>query len=163
MKKTALFYFIGVCFLCGCAHHITAAELNNYKKKQLWPGMNVGYIPGPFFHYGQSKLSESRHFDIGDIPPEVRKITATIPVFNPGRELLVIEKVDGPCACFVGWDGDKQIAPGQFGVITVFFDKNKIESGAVTRFVRINTNDPANSEVQIFFDFNVIRSQAGSE
>ncbi len=163
MKRAALFCLTGVCFLCGCAHHITAAELNYYKKKQRWPGMYVGYIPGPFFHYGQNKLSESRHFDLGDIPPEVRKITAVIPVFNPGREPLIVEKVDGPCACFAGWDGDKQIAPGQFGAINVLFDKDKIESGPASHFVRINTNDPANSEVKIFFDFNVIRSPEEEE
>jgi hypothetical protein len=158
MKKAALFCLISVCFFCGCARHRTAAELKEIKKKQLWSGMQVGYIPGPFFHYGQNKLSENRHFDIGDIPPEVLKITATIPVFNPGREPLVIEKVDGPYSCFAGWEGDKQIAPGQTGTIVVFFDKNKIESGPASHFVRINTNDPANSEVHIFFDFNVIRS-----
>jgi len=162
MKRAALFCLIGVSFLCGCAHH-TAAELNNYKKRQLWPGMYVGYVPGPFFHYGQSKLSESRHIDLGDIPLEVRKITATIPVFNPGGEPLIIEKVGGPCVCFAGWEGDKQIAPGQFGEINVLFDKDKIESGPVTRFVRINTNDPANSEVKVFFDFNVIRSPEEEE
>ncbi len=163
MKKAVLFCLIGVSFLCGCAHHITAAEFNYYKKRQLWLGMDVGYVSGPFFHYGQSKLSESRHIDLGDIPPKVRKITATIPVFNPGREQLIIGKVDGPCASFAGWDGDKQIAPGQFGAINVLFDKDKIESGSVTRFVRINTNDPANSEVKVFFDFNVIRSPEEEE
>jgi hypothetical protein len=120
--------------------------------------MMVGYVPGPFFHYGQTKLAEPRHFDLGNIPNEVRKITAAIPVSNPGRELLIIEKVDGPCVCFAGWDGDKEIAPGQKGAINVYFDKDKIESGHVTRFVRINTNDPSNSEVKVFFDFNVIRS-----
>jgi hypothetical protein len=122
-----------------------------------------GATAWPFFDYGQTLLSEARRFNLGDIPPEVRKITATIPFSNPGNSLLVIEKVDGPCSCFAGWDGDKQIAPGQTGAIDVFFDKNKIESGSASRFVRINTNDPANSEVQIFFDFNVIRSPEGEE
>jgi protein-disulfide isomerase len=127
-------------------------------------GMVVGYVPGPFFHYGQPELAESRHFDLGDIPLEVRKIKATIPFTNQGGETLLIEKVDSPCTCFAGWDGDKELAPRQKGmiyqkgVINVYFDKDKIESGHVTRFVRINTNDPSNSEVKIFFDFNVMRS-----
>jgi protein-disulfide isomerase len=126
--------------------------------------MLVGYVAGPFFQYGQPKLAEPRHFDLGDIPHEVHKIAATIPFTNQGREPLVIEKVDGPCVCFAGWDGDKELAPRQKGVIyqkgviNIYFDKDKIESGHVTRFVRINTNDPSNSEVKIFFDFNVIRS-----
>ncbi|MGB7581213.1 MAG: thioredoxin domain-containing protein [Sedimentisphaerales bacterium] len=120
--------------------------------------MMVGYVPGPFFQYGQTKLAESRHFDLGNIPNEVRKIKAVVPFSNPGREPLVIEKVNSPCPCFSGWDGDKEVTPDQNGVINIYFDKDKIESGHVSRFVRINTNDPANSEVKILFDLNVIRS-----
>jgi protein-disulfide isomerase len=149
MRNAALFYLVGVCFLCGCVHNI-AAEVS---KRELPAG-----IPGPFFDYDQNTPSEPRHINLGNIPLDVNKITAAIPFSNPGREPLIIEKVDGPCACFTSWNGDKQIAPGQKSVINAFFNKNKIESGPVTRFVRIKTNDPANNEVKIFFDFNVIRS-----
>jgi protein-disulfide isomerase len=155
MKRVVLFYLTITCLLCGCLRNKTA----EVKKRELLPGD----VAWPFFDYGQTLLSETRRFNLGDIPPEVRKIIATIPVSNPGNGLLIIEKVDGSCACFSGWDGDKQIAPGQFGAINVFFDKDKIESGLVTRFVHIKTNDPANSEVQVFFDFNVIRSPEEEE
>jgi protein-disulfide isomerase len=151
MKKAALFCLIFACILCGCS--------NNQKTEYIRQnGMAVGYVQGPFFYYGQTKLAEPRHFDLGDIPRQVRKTKAAIPLSNPGRGTLLIEKVDSPCVCFAGWDGDKEIDPQQKGVINVYFNKDKIESGHVTRFVRINTNDPSNSEVKIFFDFNVIRS-----
>jgi len=152
MKKVALFYFIAACILCGCNHNKKTEYIQQY-------GMAVGYVQGPFFYYGQTKPAESRHFDLGDIPPEMRKIKAAIPISNPGRGTLIIEKVDSPCVCFTGWDGDKEIGPQQKGVFNVYFDKDKIESGHVTRFVRINTNDSSNNEVKIFFDFNVVRSQ----
>jgi hypothetical protein len=43
-------------------------------------------------------------------------------------------------------------------VINVYFDKDKIETGPASIPVIIKTNDPSNSEVKIFFDFNVVRS-----
>ena len=153
MKKVVLFCLIDVCVLSGCWYN----QNQNAEYIQRH-GMIVGYVPGPFFHYGQIKLSEPRHFNLGDIPRENLRIKATIPISNPGRETLIIEKVDGLGVYFAGWDGDKQLEPRQKGSINIYFDKNKIESGHVTRFVRIYTNDPSNSEVKIFFDFNVIRS-----
>jgi protein-disulfide isomerase len=144
MKKTALFCFISACILCGCGNNQKTGHIPQY-------GMAVGYVQGPFFYYGQTKLSEPRHFDLGNIPREVRKIKATIPFSNRGTETLIIEKVNSPCSCFIGWDGNKELDSG-------YFNKDKIETGHVTRFVRINTNDPSNSEVKIFFDFNVMRS-----
>jgi hypothetical protein len=108
MKNTALFYLVGVCFLCGCVQNI-AAEVS----KRDMPAS----ISGPFFDYDQNTPSETRHINLGDIPLDVNKITAAVPFSNPGSEPLIIEKVDGSCACFAGWNGDKQLAPGQKGVI----------------------------------------------
>ena len=126
--------------------------------------MMVGYVQGAFFYYDQTKLSESRHFDLGDIPHEVRIIKATIPFSNRGTESLIIEKVDSPCSCFIGWDGNEELDSGYFtkvleGMINVYFNKDKIESGSASIPVIIKTNDPSNSEVKIFFDLSVARSR----
>lgn len=156
MKKLALFCLIVACILCGCRHNRKAEYIQRY-------GIMVGYVPGPFFHYGQTKLAEPRHIVLGDIPHEVHKITATIPFTNQGGDLLIIEKVDANYPCFVGWDGDKELYKGPKGTINVYFDKNKIESGSASIPVLIKTNDPSNSEVKIFFDFNVVRSPEEEE
>jgi hypothetical protein len=164
MRNAALFCLIGICFLCGCVYNKTAEVPKRKMPIGYVPKMSTGNVPGSFFDYGQTMPSEARHIELGDIPLEVRKITAAIPFSNRGRDMLIIENVEGSCSCFMGWEFDKNwavdknVAPGDYGVINVFFDKNKIESGQITRFVLIKTNDPANSEVKIFFDFNVIRS-----
>ena len=84
MKKTGMFYLISVICFYGCY-----SEKADLKRHGLW----VGYVPGPFFHYGQTTLAESRHFDLGDIPPQVRTITAAIPFSNRGITLFFDFKV----------------------------------------------------------------------
>jgi hypothetical protein len=165
MKRTALFYLIGVCFLSGCVHN-NAAVIRKHE-------MSVGYVHGPFFHYGQTELSETRHINLGNIPRDVSKIRATVPFSNHGHDRLIIEKVEGLCPYFAGWElviiekveghfvrriANTEILPYNRGEINVFFDKSKIEPGPATCFVRIKTNDISNSDVKIAFDFNVIGS-----
>jgi len=103
---------------------------------------------------------DSKTIDLGTIPSGEDMIVGTIPIMNPGDEPLEIIKVDGPCSCFMGSSGDKVVLPGQGGVITVNFDKNKIASGAVKRLVRLQTNDPKNELVSVYFTFEVARSDS---
>ena len=58
MKRTAIFCLIFTCILSGC---------NDEKEYVKTHGMGVGYVAGPFFHYGQTKLAETRHFNLGNI------------------------------------------------------------------------------------------------
>ncbi|MGA2679781.1 MAG: DUF1573 domain-containing protein [Sedimentisphaerales bacterium] len=151
MRRTVLFCFVVACILCGC---------NDEKEYVKTHGMGVGYVAGPFFHYGQTKLSETRHFNLGDIPREGHTIIASISFTNSGwKTPLIIEKVDCNCPCFAGWDGDDELVQQQKGEIAVYFDKDKIESGPTSIPVIIKTNDPSNSKVKIFFDFNVVQSR----
>ncbi len=103
---------------------------------------------------------DSKTIDLGTIPSGEDTIVGTIPIMNDGDEPLEIIKVDGPCSCFMGSSGDKVLLPGHGGVITVNFDKNKIESGAVKRLVRLQTNDPKNELVTVYFTFDVARSDS---
>jgi protein-disulfide isomerase len=109
---------------------------------------------------GPALWLDSATIDLGTIPSEQEIIVGTIPVMNDGDEPLEILKVSGPCACFMGSSGDKVILPGQGGVITVNFDKNKVESGAVKRLVTLETNDPKNELVRVYFTFEVARSDS---
>lgn len=103
---------------------------------------------------------DSKTIDLGTIPAGEDTIVGTIPIMNDGDEPLEILKVSGPCACFMGSSGDKVVQPGQGGVITVNFDKNKIESGVVKRLVTLKTNDPKNELVRVYFTFDVARSDS---
>jgi Protein of unknown function (DUF1573) len=151
MKRQALLCLIVTCIACGCG-----PSKETYIQKHE---MIIGYVAGPFFFYSQTKLAETRHFNLGDIPNDVRRITATIPFTNQGHGILIIEKVDCDCLCFAGWDGDKETDFYKGGMINIYFDKDKLSTGPVSIPVLIKTNDPSNSEVKIFFDFNVVRSR----
>ena len=109
---------------------------------------------------GPALWLDSKTIDLGAIPSEQGVIVGTIPMMNDGDEPLEILKVDGPCSCFMGWSGDKVVLPGEGGVITVKFDKNKIGSGAVKRLVTLKTNDPKNELVRVYFTFEVARSDS---
>ena len=110
--------------------------------------------------FGPALWLESKTIDLGTIPSGQDTIVGTIPVMNNGDEPLEILKVSGPCACFMGSSGDKVILPGRGGVITVNFDKNKIESGIVKRLVTLETNDPKNELASVYFTFEVARSDS---
>jgi len=103
---------------------------------------------------------ESRAIDLGTIPVEQEVVLGKIMVMNEGDELLEILKVTGPCACFMGASGDTILPPGNGGEIEVKFDKTRIESGPVRRLVVLETNDPRNKTVRVYFSFTVERSEA---
>ena len=58
INKAAFLFLISVFCLCGCY-----SEEADLKKNGLW----IGYVPGPFFHYGQAELAQSRHVELGRI------------------------------------------------------------------------------------------------
>ncbi len=107
--------------------------------------------------YGPSIEVMEKRIDLGDISLETDIIEGSILFVNTGDELLRVNKVDGPCACFAGYSGDKILQPEQGGEILVKFTKSKIPAGQIKRVVRIMTNDPANKVVEVYFHFNVLR------
>src|SRR5690606_16208822 len=115
MKKTAVYCLISLLYLSsgGC----------QTEEKVL----TVGYVPGPFFHYGQTTLEESRHFNLGDIPSDARILEGTVIFSNPGKEPLIINKVEEVSSGFLGWEGDHRLDPEQQGKITVLFDRAQCE------------------------------------
>lgn len=104
-----------------------------------------------------------KRIDLGVIGEETEEIVGSIYFSNAGDELLRVYKVDGPCACFSGYSGDKVLEPDEGGEIIVKFDKRKIPAGPVERMVRVKTNDPVNSAVEVRFAFDVKRDPLQEE
>jgi protein-disulfide isomerase len=109
---------------------------------------------------GPALWLDSKTIDLGTIPPEQEMIVGAIPIINHGDEPLEILKVDGQCACFIGSSGDKVLLPGHGGQITAIFDRDKIPSGAVKQLVTLQTNDPKNELVPVYFTFEIVRSHS---
>jgi protein-disulfide isomerase len=109
-------------------------------------------ISGPSVQIAEKEIS------LGVISPQQGEIEGIIPVFNPGTEILEIKKVSGPCACFIGYSGDKVIQPDQGGEIEVRFDPAKIPAGPGKRQVRIETNDPNHPVSEVYLTFDIQRS-----
>ena len=116
-------------------------------------GVPEQVIEGPSLKIMETEI------DLGTIAPETEEIVGTIPIFNRGTKPLEVHKVDGPCVCFAGWEGDKLLGPQEGGMLLAKFRKSKIPSGEVTRMVRVKTNDPANEGPEVKFKFTVQRGE----
>ena len=103
---------------------------------------------------------ESRTVDVGKIAVDQDKIEGVIRYMNEGDAVLEVSKITGSCDCFLGIEGDKVLSPGNGGELFVRFDKEKIESGPVARYVRFETNDPANPAVRVTFSFEIERTDS---
>ena len=101
--------------------------------------------------------------DLGIIQQEQNEIIGEIFFLNSGDKPLLIRKVTGPCACFAGYSGDKFLQPEDGGVLEVKFDKSKIPAGDVKRLAVIETNDPKNEKVKVYFSFHVERDPRDEE
>ena len=110
-------------------------------------------IEGPSLEIMETQI------DLGTIAPETKEIVGTIHIFNQGTKPLEVYKVDGPCACFAGYEGDEVVQPQEGGMLLAKFEKSKIPAGDVTRMVRVKTNDPVNDAVEVKFKFTVQRGE----
>ena len=119
----------------------------------------------PNVESGSSAVIEvvETEIDLGIIQQEQNEIVGEILFFNSGNGPLLIRKVTGPCACFAGYSGDKLLQPEEGGVLEVKFNKSKIPAGDVKRLAVIETNDPKNEKVKVYFSFNVERDPRDEE
>jgi protein-disulfide isomerase len=116
-------------------------------------GVPEQVIEGPSLEIMEAEI------DLGTIAPETEEIVGTIHIFNRGTKPLEVHKVDGPCVCFAGYEGDKLLQPQEGGMLLAKFNKSKIPSGDVIRMVRVKTNDPRTVAAEVKFKFNVQRGQ----
>lgn len=154
MKRVVLILSLVVVFLMiGCV----PSEQRVGEGVVTAPVKDAIAVSGPVIEVAETEI------DLGDIAADVQEVVGSIFFFNDGDKPLQIRKVHGPCACFAGYSGDKLLEPGEGGEIQVKFDKAKLPSGSVKRVVNIETNDPANKKVAIYFKFNVERSKDEEE
>lgn len=104
-----------------------------------------------------------KEIDLGTIPHNVEEIVGYIQIANVGSAPLRINKVDGPCKCFAGYESDDIIEPGQGSEIKVKFTKSKIPSGDVDRMVMIKSNDRLKAASEVHFKFFVERDPTEEE
>ena len=116
-----------------------------------------GFSSGPV---GPELWIEATAIDLGKIEVGEEKIEGVIRYMNEGDAVLEVSKITGSCDCFLGIEGDKVLSPGHGGELFVRFDKEKIESGPVKRYVRFETNDPANPAVRVTFSFEIERTDS---
>jgi hypothetical protein len=117
-------------------------------------------IDGSTWQIGPKLWIESTAIDLGRIAVSQDKIEGVIRYMNEGDAVLEVSKITGSCDCFLGIEGDKVLSPGHGGELFVRFDKEKIESGPVKRYVRFETNDPANKVVRVTFSFEIERTDS---
>lgn len=94
-----------------------------------------------------SVLSES--VDIGTIPLHQEDIVAQIGLRNSGRQPLKVGDIRSSCGCMERADVKGELAPGEFGVVTVKFNKAGLPKGEVTRQVMIPSNDTQHPAVVV--------------
>ena len=117
-----------------------------------------GAVPEPAKEGPSLEIMETQ-IDLGTISDETEEIIGIINIFNRGTEQLEVYKVDGPCKCFSGWEGNRFLEPNEGGMLVAKFQKSKIKAGDITRMVRVRTNDPANEAAEVKFNFIVERGR----
>ncbi|RKY07808.1 MAG: hypothetical protein DRP66_05905 [Planctomycetota bacterium] len=138
MRRILLFGFVCVCgFVFG---QVAGGEAAEPVGPKLW--------------------LESAAIDLGVIAVGEQEIKGVIPYMNEGDETLEVTNISGSCDCFAGFEGEKELGPGEGGELIIKFDKSKIESGPVKRMVRFETNDPANKLVRVNFSFEIKRTDS---
>jgi hypothetical protein len=97
-------------------------------------------------------------FDFGSIDEGVRS-KAVYTLKNTGTSELVIFDVKPTCGCTVANLSSKKIAPGETATLEAIYDSHNA-SGAVRRFINIQTNDPKNQTFTLGIAANVIAKPA---
>ena len=78
---------------------------------------------------------------------------------NDGKRNLNIRNIKPGCGCTAVLQGDPVVKPGQESAIKATFNSGSY-SGKVTKVIYVYTDDPKNSEVQLYFNVEVIPKPA---
>jgi hypothetical protein len=98
---------------------------------------------------------EPARFDFGDVLPG-RSLTKEFTLRNVGSAELVIEKLSTSCACaaFLLDAKQRRLAPGRSAPLRVTL-RTPAAPGRVVESVRVSTNDPTQSVVELEIAANV--------
>lgn len=92
-------------------------------------------------------------FDFGDMKQQETR-TGIVTVTNEGAGVLEIEDVKADCGCTVPTLTKSTLAPGESTQIEIQFNSKKF-TGTVIKAVKITSNDPVNSLVDVLIKANV--------
>jgi hypothetical protein len=94
----------------------------------------------------QLKMSEMI-FDFGKVKP-TDTLKHDFWATNTGNAVLEITDVKPGCGCTHAGDWDKKVEPGKAGKIPIAFNPGNF-NGAVTKYVNVSCNDPAQSTLML--------------
>lgn len=89
-----------------------------------------------------------REHNFGIIDASKGVVSTTFNFTNTGNAPLVIISAKANCGCTVPKYPVEPIAPGKSGQITVRYNPSG-NSGAFTKYVRVQTNDPHNRKINL--------------
>lgn len=102
---------------------------------------------------------ESDSFEFGDVVNGTI-ISREIVIRNTGNSNLLIENISTSCGCTTAEISEKNILPGNTGILLIKFDSGahgpELE-GLLKREIFITSNDPVSPEIKIEFTANVTK------
>lgn len=112
----------------------------------------------PIISHAQQKtypvfFIENDTYDAGEMI-EGTDVEHSFTIANKGTDTLLIEKVKPGCSCSAALDFDKEILPGEEGMIKIKV-KTSGYNGNVKKYTRVYTNDPANRIVYLGIKLNI--------
>jgi hypothetical protein len=89
-------------------------------------------------------------YDFGEIAADA-PVTATLQVSNTGKGKLTIRGVTTSCGCTTATLDQTELAPGAIAKLTITFDPQAHPGlyGPLLRMVYLQSNDPAQPEVEV--------------
>jgi hypothetical protein len=81
-------------------------------------------------------------------------VKAHLKLTNGGTDRLVIQSIRTSCGCTTVKQPKEELKPGESDVLEVEFNSTGFR-GTVTKYVHIETNDPANQYVSVTFKTNI--------
>ena len=101
---------------------------------------------------------ESNVIQMGSIPIGTYDFSGKIVFHNQGTEVLRILDTQNSCSCMDIPKGDLEVQPGQTGILTEMFHREKSFGGINERAMILHTNDPRNPQVEVAFNFNLLET-----
>lgn len=107
----------------------------------------------------KASIKQTEH-DFKNIP-EGKIVDHNFNIANTGGDLLKITGVRASCGCTAANPEKSELKPGESTSIKVSFNSSG-RFGPQTKFVYVNTNDPANNEIRLKISGNVVSSEVAS-
>ncbi len=116
----------------------------------------IAAILVPCISFAQAKIhiEGGTTFSIGSIP-RGKIVEHDLTIQNPGKDTLIISRVDVSCGCTGSMLSTDHIPPGGNGSLQITFNSKNFR-GPIHKTVTVNSNAPEAPAVQISFDGNVV-------